>query len=73
MIQDKRRKQGGGSTFCSLAVLQKTRQPLIFASCPTTIPTDPAAAETNTSSPGLGFSMIMKPIHAVKEGAPIPN
>ena len=73
MIQDKRGKQGGGSTFWSLPALPTTRHPLILASCPTSIPTEPAAAETNTSSPGLGFPTIVKPAHAVKAGIPTPS
>ncbi len=34
-----------------------TRQPRIFASWPTTEPTAPAAADTTTVSPGLGWAM----------------
>ena len=35
-----------------------TRQPLIFAIWPTTLPTAPAAPETTTVSPGFGLADV---------------
>src|SRR5882672_9199305 len=46
------------------------RQPCSFASCPTTPPTAPLAAETSTVSPALGAQYSSRPIHAVAPGMP---
>ena len=46
------------------------RQPLIFASCPTTAPTAPDAAATTTVSPGFGWPMSSSPTYAVMPGMP---
>jgi hypothetical protein len=45
-----------------------TRQFLIFAICPTTEPTAPAAAETTTISPGFGWPVSRSPKYAVIPG-----
>ncbi len=42
-----------------------TRQPLIFAIWPTTVPTAPAAPETTTVSPGCGLPISSRPKYAV--------
>lgn len=39
-----------------------TRQPLIFANWPTTMPTAPVAALTTTVSPCLGFPLWFSPV-----------
>src|SRR3990167_4981257 len=46
------------------------RQPQAFASCPTTLPTAPEAADTTTVSPGLGAQMSFMPKYAVRPGMP---
>ena len=46
------------------------RQPVVFANCPTTLPTAPLAAETRTVSPALGSQMRLRPYHAVTPGMP---
>ena len=46
------------------------RQPLIFAICPTTLPTAPEAADTTTVSPAFGWQMSSRPTHAVTPGMP---
>src|SRR4029078_4968595 len=47
------------------------RQPQALATCPTTLPTAPEAAETTTVSPGFGSPMRNNPYHAVTPGIPI--
>jgi len=42
-----------------------------FAICTTAEPTAPAAAETNTVSPGLALATRSRPIHAVPPVSPI--
>src|SRR5256714_5973465 len=46
------------------------RQPWIFASCPTTLPTAPAAADTTTVSPAFGLPICVSPYQAVTPGIP---
>jgi len=38
-----------------------TRQPLILAICPATLPTAPAAPDTTTVSPSLAFPVSSRP------------
>ena len=47
-----------------------TRQPLILAICPTTLPTAPDAPETTTVSPALGCPVFKIPKYAVIPGIP---
>src|SRR5688572_3005571 len=47
------------------------RQPLIFATCPTTLPTAPDAADTTTVSPAFGSPILSRPYQAVTPGIPI--
>ena len=46
------------------------RAPQIFASCPTTLPTAPEAADTTTVSPALGWPISFRPKYAVMPGMP---
>src|SRR5206468_1946827 len=46
------------------------RQPLIFAICPTALPTAPEAADTTTVSPLFGSPMSRRPMYAVRPGMP---
>ena len=43
---------------------------MIFANWPTTEPTAPEAAATTSVSPGLGWPMFIRPVHAVIPGIP---
>ncbi len=47
-----------------------TRQPLIFATWPTTVPTAPAAPDTTTVLPGCGLPTSSSPKYAVMPGMP---
>ena len=42
------------------------RQPLMRAICPTLLPTDPAAPDTTTVSPGSGLPTSSSPKYAVR-------
>ena len=46
------------------------RAPQSLASCPTTLPTAPEAADTSTVSPGFGWPSSFKPKYAVMPGMP---
>src|SRR5213083_1538786 len=46
------------------------RQPLIFAICPTALPTAPEAADTTTVSPLFGWPISSRPMYAVRPGMP---
>ncbi len=41
------------------------RQPWFLASCPTTLPTAPDAADTSTVSPAFGSPIAIRPTQAV--------
>uniref|UniRef100_A0A182W5T7 hydroxyisourate hydrolase n=1 Tax=Anopheles minimus TaxID=112268 RepID=A0A182W5T7_9DIPT len=58
------------SHFSSDPAMPTTRQPLIFAICPTTLPTAPAAPLTTTVSPSFGRQSSRKPKYAVLPGIP---
>ena len=47
-----------------------TRHPLALASCATMLPTAPAAADTNTVSPGATAPTSVSPKYAVIPGIP---
>lgn len=47
-----------------------TWQPLILVICPTSEPTAPAAPETKTVSPDLGWPMSRRPKYAAGPGIP---
>ena len=46
------------------------RQPRVFASWPTALPTAPLAALTTIVWPGFGWQIFIRPYHAVTPGMP---
>ncbi|VVC89000.1 unnamed protein product [Leptidea sinapis] len=57
-------------TFSSVPANPITLQPLIFAICPTRLPTAPAAPDTATVSPDLGLHISRNAKYAVAPGIP---
>src|SRR5256885_6900635 len=51
--------------FAAEPAMPITRAPCIFAICPATDPTLPAAADTQNVSPGAGFATSSTPTYAV--------
>ena len=64
-----RARRAGSATFSSEPALPITRCPRIFAICATRLPTAPAAAETQTTSPSRRPATWNRPAYAV---SPLP-